>query len=79
MSRTLVRRRERRDMSTKTLKQIAELETLSIPQLEERWRKLFGTDPPARQKRFLIKRLGYRIQDNRTIGDSSLFCRSVVY
>lgn len=50
-------------MSTKTLKQIAELETLSIPQLEERWRKLFGADPPAHQKRFLIKRLAYRIQE----------------
>ena len=50
-------------MSDRTLKQIAELNTLSIPQLEERWRKLFGTAPPAHQRRFLVKRLAYRIQE----------------
>ena len=50
-------------MSTKILKQIAELATLTIPQFEERWRKLYGTAPPAHQKRFLIKRLAYRIQE----------------
>jgi len=49
-------------MSSRTLKQIAELNTLSIPQLEERWRKLFGTAPPAHQRRFMVKRLAYRSQ-----------------
>ncbi len=50
-------------MSSKTLRQIAELSTVSIPQLEERWRRLFDTAPPAHQKRFLIKHLAYRIQE----------------
>ena len=50
-------------MSSKTLKQIAELNTLSIPQLKERWRKLFDTAPPAHQRRFMVKRLAYRIQE----------------
>ena len=51
-------------MGSRTLKQIAELNTLSIPQLEERWRKLFGTaHPPAHQRRFMVKRLAYRIQE----------------
>ena len=50
-------------MSSRTLKQITELNTLSIPQLDERWRKLFGTAPPAHQRRFMVKRLAYRVQE----------------
>jgi hypothetical protein len=50
-------------MSSKTLRQIAELETLAVPELKARWRKLFGTDPPTHQRRFLIKRLAYRVQE----------------
>ena len=50
-------------MSTKTLRQIAELETLAVPELKARWRKLFGADPPTHNRRFLIKRLAYRIQE----------------
>ena len=46
-----------------TLRQITQLETLSAAQLESRWRTLFGTDPPAGQRRFLVKRLAYRIQE----------------
>ena len=46
-----------------TLRQIADLETLSAGQLEARWRALFGSDPPACQRRFLVKRLAYRIQE----------------
>jgi hypothetical protein len=50
-------------MSTKTLRQIAELETLQVPELKARWRKLFGAEPPTHQRRFLIKRLAYRLQE----------------
>ena len=46
-----------------TLRQIADLETLPAGQLEARWRALFGSDPPACQRRFLVKRLAYRIQE----------------
>ncbi len=45
------------------VRQIADLETLPAAQLEARWRALFGTDPPACQRRFLVKRLAYRIQE----------------
>jgi len=45
------------------VRQIADLETLPAGQLEDRWRTLFGTDPPACQRRFLVKRLAYRIQE----------------
>ena len=46
-----------------TLRQIAELETLPAGQLEARWWALFGSDPPASQRRFLVKRLAYRLQE----------------
>lgn len=45
------------------VRQIADLETLPAAQLEARWRALFGTDPPACQRRFLVKRLAYRLQE----------------
>ncbi len=44
-------------------RQIADLETLPAAKLEDRWRALFGSDPPACQRRFLVKRLAYRIQE----------------
>ncbi len=50
-------------MSDSTLRQIAQLSKLSFPELHERWRSLFGTEPPAYHRRFLVKRLAYRIQE----------------
>jgi len=48
---------------TKILKQIAQLPNLSFDELKERWRALYGAEPPAYNKPFLIKRLAYRIQE----------------
>ena len=48
---------------TKVLKQIALLPNLSYDELKDRWRALYGTEPPAYNKPFLIKRLAYRIQE----------------
>ena len=45
------------------VRQIADLDTLPAGQLEARWRALFGSDPPACQRRFLVKRLAYRLQE----------------
>ena len=45
------------------LRQLAELETLDMAQLKERWRALFGTEPPGYNRPFLVKRLAYRIQE----------------
>jgi len=50
-------------MSDSTLRQIAQLSKLSFPELQERWRSLFGSEPPAYHRRFLMKRLAYRIQE----------------
>ena len=45
------------------LRQLAELETLDMAHLKERWRTLFGTEPPGYNRPFLVKRLAYRIQE----------------
>jgi len=50
-------------VSDSTLRQVAQLSKLSFPELQERWRSLFGGEPPAYHRRFLVKRLAYRIQE----------------
>ncbi len=45
------------------LKQITDLEGLGRPELKERWRSLFGTEPPSYSRDLLIGRLAYRIQE----------------
>jgi hypothetical protein len=50
-------------VSDSTLRQITQLSKLSFSELQERWRSLFGSEPPAYHRRFLVKRLAYRIQE----------------
>ena len=51
-------------MNGSVLAQVAELPRLSADGLRERWRALFGTDPPGGyNKPFLVKRLAYRLQE----------------
>jgi hypothetical protein len=45
------------------LAQIACLKLVATPVLKARWRELFGTEPPAYNRRFLESRLAYRIQE----------------
>ena len=45
------------------LRQLATLETLTMEQLHEKWRDLYGGEPPQYKRQFLIKRLAYRIQE----------------
>lgn len=45
------------------VKQIADLDNLTYNQLCERWLTLFGKDPTASNRPYLIKRLAYRIQE----------------
>ena len=45
------------------LRQLATIETLTMEQLHEKWRDLYGGEPPGYRKQFLIKRLAYRIQE----------------
>ena len=50
-------------MTTTILAQLAELDRLQIEALKERWRALFGAEPPGYNRVFLTKRLAYRIQE----------------
>ena len=51
-------------MSDETiLKQLAELPTLSVPELRERWRLLYQREPPNYSKPNLVRRIAYRIQE----------------
>lgn len=45
------------------LKQIADLQNLSHRELVSLWHTLCGNEPPASNRRFIIKRLAYRIQE----------------
>lgn len=45
------------------LKQIVDLDNLSHDELCKLWRTLFGKDPGASNRLYLIKRLAYRIQE----------------
>ena len=45
------------------LKQIADLQNLSHAQLQQLWRTLYGKEPTASNRPYLVKRLAYRIQE----------------
>lgn len=45
------------------LKQIADLDNLSYEELCALWRTLYGKEPAASNRPYLIKRLAYRIQE----------------
>lgn len=49
--------------SRSTLRQLAELPQLSMPDLQARWRELLGTEPQRYNREFLVSRLAHRIQE----------------
>ena len=51
------------DRKNNIIKQIAALEKMKTLELKERWRVLFGGEPPGYNRVLLIKRLAYRIQE----------------
>jgi hypothetical protein len=50
-------------MSSSVLKQIADLEQVSIAELQHRWQQLMGTAPPRYNREFLVRRLAHRLQE----------------
>src|ERR1043165_845743 len=50
-------------MTDTVLTQLASLKTTPTPDLKQRWRELFETEPPPYNRRFLESRLSYRIQE----------------
>lgn len=45
------------------MQQLAELDHLPIDQLAQRWQVLIGDEAPRQNRRYLVKRLAYRIQE----------------
>jgi hypothetical protein len=50
-------------MTDTVLAQIAALKTRSTPELRDKWRELFGKDPPSLGRRYLEDRIAYRVQE----------------
>lgn len=51
-------------MKVDVLQQVAALPGLPVAELKRMWRELFGSEPPiAYDKRFMVKRLAYRLQE----------------
>jgi len=50
-------------MKADIIRKLAELERMSLAELQEKWRDLFGTEPPGYNRTFVIKRLSYRVQE----------------
>ena len=50
-------------MSESVLRQLAELRKLDHDGLCRMWRTLYGTEPPTYVRKFLLRRLAYRIQE----------------
>ena len=50
-------------MEQTVLQQLTELEGMAYPALKERWRSLFGTEPPAYKRQHMSRRLACRIQE----------------
>jgi Protein of unknown function (DUF2924) len=45
------------------LPRLAALQTASAAELRDQWRALFGTEPPAFNRPYLVSRLAYRVQE----------------
>ena len=50
-------------MEATILQELTELSQMPLASLRERWRSLYGTEPPKYKRQYLIKRLAYRIQE----------------
>lgn len=48
---------------TSVLRQLAALQNMKLPELQDKWRDLYGFEPPHFKSPFLKKRLAYRIQE----------------
>jgi hypothetical protein len=45
------------------LRQLAALQNMSTEELKEKWRDLYGSEPPDYRKPMLLRKLAYRIQE----------------
>ncbi len=59
-------------MSNSVLSQIATLQEMNTPQLQGRWKELFGEIPLQSNRGYLQRRLAYRIQELAFGGDPTI-------
>ena len=50
-------------MEATMLRQLAEIQDMPYPALKEKWRSLYGTEPPAYTRQHMVRRLAYRVQE----------------
>ena len=50
-------------MEPTVVRQLTELQDMPYAALKERWRSLYGAEPPAYKRAHMIRRLAYRIQE----------------
>lgn len=48
---------------TSVLRQLTALQTMSSEEIDNKWRDLYGSEPPRYKKTFLQRRLAFRIQE----------------
>ena len=60
-------------MNAATAFEIAKLETLTVSKLVEKYESLFGEKCRSRNKRYLIRRIAWRLQANAEGGLFDLF------
>jgi hypothetical protein len=67
-------------MTDKTLAQVAALPTMPTAELKRLWRDLYDKEPPPYNRPYLVKRLGYRLQELRHGGlaESTRFKMEVI-
>lgn len=51
------------DKNHAVMRQLMALGGLSVEELKDKWRDLYGSEPPELKHSFLVKRLAYRIQE----------------
>ena len=50
-------------MRKNVLAQLAEIQQLPTPELKNRWRELYETEPPSGSRSYLVRRLSHRVQE----------------
>ncbi len=51
------------DIDNAVMRQLMALSGLSVEELKDKWRDLYGSEPPEFKHSFYVKRLAYRIQE----------------
>ena len=52
-------------MSASIAAQVLALESMDVAQLRERWKEVFGEETKQRHRRYLIKRLAWKLQEDQ--------------